>query len=427
MLIAFSVENYCSFKNRQTLSLEATSDEALESSHVLSADGIRILKSVAIYGPNASGKSNLVEAMRAMRLFVLSSAKEGQVLDQIDVEPFLLHDDTLSAPSKFEWDFCLQDARYRYGFVVDSQKVHTEWLMRRRGKAKEATLFTRAEQKIRSNPKHFPEGEERKGFARPNALFLSVCAQLNGPVAGIILAWFNQLRFIAGADPGLLFTARQLQVEEERQKLLEFAQRADLSISGLSSEITEANQVVTVEASATEKSGEPPTESRKTRKVFLPEIKTQHPRYGRDGKQSGTVEFNLKRQESQGTRKFIALSGPLHHTVSQGSTLVLDEFEARLHPMLSREVFRWFHSPANRSRAQLVVATHDIGLMEPEVLRRDQVWFCDKDGKGATSLYSLAEFDSTKVRPTTRFSRHYMQGLLGAVPKLALVKESGSE
>ena len=176
-----------------------------------------------------------------------------------------------------------------------------------------------------------------------------------------------------------------------------------------------------------EKGGEPSAESRKTRKVFRPEIKTQHVRYGRDGKETGTVEFDLKRQESQGTRKFIALSGPLHHTVGQGSALVLDEFEARLHPLLTREIFRWFHSPANRSNAQLVVATHDIGLMEPEIMRRDQVWFCDKDGKGATSLYSLAEFDSTKVRPTTRFSRHYMQGLLGAVPKLALLKENGGE
>jgi AAA15 family ATPase/GTPase len=229
-------------------------------------------------------------------------------------------------------------------------------------------------------------------------------------------------------DQGFLSTAKQLQDETERQKLLEFAQRADLSIAGLSSEIGEVTILGgSFKVQPGEQISKQFADALKNRKASMPEIKTQHPRYGQKGQQTGMVEFNLKKEESQGTRKFIALSGPLHRTISEESILIVDEFEARLHPHLTREIFQWFHRPIKNNHAQLVVATHDVGLMDPELLRRDQIWFCDKDKEGATSLYSLAEFDSTKVRPTTRFSLHYLQGLLGAVPKLGLVKEPARE
>ena len=107
--------------------------------------------------------------------------------------------------------------------------------------------------------------------------------------------------------------------------------------------------------------------------------------------------------------------------------MVVDEFEARLHPLLTRAIFEWFHGPGHKCSAQLIVATHDVGLMDPDFLRRDQVWFCDKDKAGATSVYCLAEFDSNTMRPTTKFNRQYMLGLLGAVPKLALMKEDVGE
>ena len=152
------------------------------------------------------------------------------------------------------------------------------------------------------------------------------------------------------------------------------------------------------------------------------EIKTRHTLFDDDGKEQGTVEFDLKKDESEGTRKFIALSGPLHHTVEEGAVLVVDEFEARLHPLLTQQIIEWFHSPLNLGRAQLIFATHDVLLMEPERIRRDQVWFCEKDSHGATDLYCLAEFKPQQVRPTTKFSKQYMLGLFGGIPKLALMK-----
>lgn len=429
MLLNFSVENFRSIKERQTLNLEATSDDELESSHVCEQDGIRVLRSAAIYGPNASGKSGLLEAMAGMRHFVLSSAREGQLLDQIPVEPFVLHEATEKAPTTVEWEFLWKGSRYRYGFSADAAKVHAEWLFRRRGTAKAARLFTREGQDISVNPDHFREGLVLKKLekdlgnppVRENALVLSVVAQFNGQTCKEVVEWFNQLRFTSGlSDTGHFFyTADRLKDAGTRQKLLSFAQRADYNISDLSSEVAE----ITAENLPASVQDEVKARLGPAGKLRKAEIKTKHPRYGKGGKVTGSVEFDLEEQESQGTQKFIALSGPLHHTIEEGSILVVDAFEARLHPLLTRAIFEWFHSPGHRCTAQLIVATHDVGLMDPEYLRRDQVWFCDKDPQGATSLYCLAEFDSKTVRPTTKFNKQYLLGLLGAVPKLALMKE----
>jgi len=432
MLLNFSVENFRSIKERQALNLEATTDDELESSHVHEQDGIRVLRSAAVYGPNASGKSGLMDAMSRMRHFVLSSAREGQLLDKIPVEPFLLHESTEKAPTTVEWEFLWKESRYRYGFSADANKVHAEWLFRRRGTAREARLFTREMQDIQVNGEQFREGQVLKKLekdlgnppVRENALVLSVVEQFNGQTSKEIVEWFNQLRFTSGLSDSdhFFYTADRLKDAASRRKLLGFAQRADFNISDLSSEVAEV-------APENLPGGIPEEVKSKLAAngvLVKAEIKTKHPRYGKGDKIIGSVEFDLQDQESQGTQKFIALSGPLHHTIEEGSILVVDEFEARLHPLLTRAIFEWFHGPGNRGAAQLIVATHDVGLMDPEFLRRDQVWFCEKDKQGATGVYCLAEFDSNTVRPTTKFNRQYLLGLLGAVPKLALMKEDTS-
>ena len=429
MLLNYSIENFRSIKERQTLSLEATSDDELEATHVHEEDGVRVLRSVVIYGPNASGKSSLLDSMAAMRHFVLSSAREGQLLDEIPVEPYLLHEETEHAPTAVEWEFLWKGSRYRYGFTADTRSVKAEWLFRSRGRAKPARLFTREGQDIKVNPEHYREGVVLKRLekdlgnppVRENALVMSVVAQFNGQTSREVMEWFNQLRFTSGlSERGhFLYTADRLKDAASRVKLLKFAQRADFNISDLTSEVTEVEaDDLPAEAKAQLSAG---------KKILAAEIKTKHPRYDLDGKVSGNVEFDLMDQESQGTCKFIALSGPLYHTVEEGASLVVDEFEARLHPLLTREIFSWFHSPEHQGTSQLIVATHDVGLMDPEFVRRDQVWFCEKDQQGATSLYCLAEFDSNSVRPTTKFNKQYLLGLLGATPNLTLVKEVASE
>ncbi len=409
--------------------LEATTDDTLEGSRVHVKDGVRVLRSAAVYGPNASGKSSLIDAMSRLRGFVLFSAR-ADTFDDIPVEPFLLSDETVEAPTTVEWQFLCDGSRYRYGFVADRKKVHAEWLFRRTGKVKESTLFTRENQKIEPNLVQFKESlvlkklEKEAGNSpvRENALALSVYAQFNGQISTRVVRWFDDLRKTSGlSERGhFSYTARRLNEPDSQEKLLSFAQRADFNINGLSAEIREEPRAREPN-SAIQKVAATLAES--NRRLVRPEIKTAHPRYDINGNVTGNIEFDLAKQESQGTQKFIAISGPLHRTIEEGSILVIDEFEARLHPLLTRAIFEWFHGPENQGTAQLIVATHDVGLMDPESLRRDQIWFCDKDRQGATSLYSLAEFDVNAVRPTTKFSRQYLLGLLGAVPKIALSKE----
>ena len=216
----------------------------------------------------------------------------------------------------------------------------------------------------------------------------------------------NRLRILSGlSESGFFaFTAQQLQNPQYQEHLLQLARTADFNITALRSEIDQ-------------------TPNAKHKSM----IKTSHQKHDADGKPVGMVEFDLREDESQGTQKFIALAGPISHTLEEGSILVVDELEARLHPLLTQAIVALFHSPANRHNAQLIFTTQDVLLMEPTLLRRDQIWFCEKDDQGATDLYTLADFDPNQVRPTSKFSRQYLLGIFGAVPKLAHFEEAAAD
>ena len=153
-------------------------------------------------------------------------------------------------------------------------------------------------------------------------------------------------------------------------------------------------------------------------------IKTTHRKFGPGNDVEGEVEFDLEENESSGMKKFIALSGPIMHALEEGSILMVDELEVRLHPLLTQAILDLFHSPVNLRNAQLICATHEVSLLDPDRFRRDQVWFCEKDETGATDLYTLADIDPNVVRPNTKFSRQYMLGLYRAVPQLAKLHEA---
>lgn len=423
MLISFSVENFRSIRDLQTLNLRCLkTDEHLAWSNSVEIGKYRLAKTVAVYGPNGSGKSNLIRAMIWFRMFVLLSSKEGQAGEQIAVEPFLLSDFSENQPSYFEVEFFWKNYEYRYGFTATSHAVETEWLFRSQKGSKAVRLFARQGADITLSATHFKEGKGLESRTRNNALFLSVCGQFAGPEAEKVLLWFQQFRSISGLndDSCLGFTAERLSDEQHRGKLLKFAQQADFNITNLSS----------VELTEDELPKNLPPELHK--RVFLrgrafAGIKTYHSKRDKNGELIGEVEFDLAKDESQGTQKFIALSGPITHTLEEGSILIIDELEARLHPKLTQAIIDLFHSPVNEKNAQLICATHDVTLLDPERFRRDQIWFCEKGEDGATSLFSLAEFDPQKVRATTKFSRQYMLGLFGAVPRLAHFQEAAAK
>jgi hypothetical protein len=413
MLIEFSIGNFRSFKEKVTLSLEASSDDWLEDSHVATVGGRRLLKSAAIYGANASGKSNLLAGMETFCKIVRESSRESQIGEKLPVIPFRLHMATESAPTHFEIVFLQNGTRYRYGFEATSEMIQAEWLFSQKDSIRETRLFTREASTIESSAE-FKEGKGLEARTRPNALFLSVVSQFNGDIASEIMLWMAQFRNISGLEDmrSLKFTAGQLTEGKLGYQIRDLARRADVGIEDLKSvKITVDDRVKDKPYNYMEFFRNMTAELRGGNLL----IKTVHQKFDENSRECGIVEFDLKTEESAGTQKFVAMSGPFLHSLEQGSILFVDELEARLHPLLTKSLVGLFNSTANRKNAQLIYATQDDGLLDSAHIRRDQVWFVEKDEFGASRLFSLAEF---KVRKEGKFGKEYLLGQFGAVPHL---------
>lgn len=418
MLLNFSVENHLSFRDLVTFDLEATNDPSREEFSVHERDGERILAVAAVYGANASGKSNLIKAMNWMREAVLAPVSQNVKNPEIRVTPFLLCQGYESKPSFFEITFLSEGQRYRYGFEATRDRVVSEYLFRKKPGVKESTLFTREEQAIAVNAKFFKDGKGLEKRTKATSLFLTVCAAFNVAEAERVMRWFRQFRFVSGlTELGFFdFTATELQKEEMRSQLLHFARKADFNICGLRSKVETFSEENLPDGLSPEMRRRL-LDSNAVRKT---EIQTSHTWFDESGNEIGEVEWDLKEMDSEGTQKFIALAGPILHTLQEGSILMIDEFEARLHPALTSAILDWFQSPANQRQAQLIITTHDVNLMNPDHLRRDQIWLVEKSPTGHSGLTRLSDFDSNQVKPTTRFNKHYMMGLYGAYPKVAI-------
>lgn len=412
MLIEFSIGNFRSFKEKVTLSLEATTDDWLEESHVATVAGRRLLKSAAIFGANASGKSNLLAGMETFREFVQTSSKESQMGEKIPVTPFRLSTTTESAPAHFEVVFLQNGTRYRYGFEATQETIQAEWLFSQKDSIRETRLFTREESNIDPSAQ-FKEGKGLESRTRSNALFLSVVSQFNGEIAGEIMKWMDRFRGISGLDDVnyLAFTSQMLEELQFGPEIRDLIFRTNVGIEDL--------EVLDVPASERLKLL-PKDFPEHLRKEILKSpgafmIKTFHKKFDNRREPCGLVEFNFKKEESAGTQKFVAMSGPFLHTLDEGSLLFVDELEARLHPLLTKSLVGLFNGFANRKNAQLIYATHDDGLLDSAHIRRDQVWFVEKDMFGASQLFSLAEY---KVRKEAKFGKEYLLGFFGGVPRL---------
>ncbi len=423
MFIEFGVGNYRSFKDIVTLSMVAANlrakDKELDANNVFSLDkSTRLLKSAAVYGANASGKSNLVHAIHFMRQFVLDSSKDSQAQDPIDVESFRLDTETEHAPSYFQMIFFLDGKRYRYGFEADAQKVHAEWLYHVPTR-NETRLFVR-EGNTFDISGAFKEGRKLSDKTRPNALFLSVVAQFNGPIALAILGWFRNLGMMSGLSDAVyrVFTIARMKDQVTRDKIVAFVKRLDTGIANVM--IEDVDDIV-----SRDKSGLPKGLVQDLDQVFakydmkpaMKSVMTQHSKYDQESDQIVFENFDLDEHESDGTQKIFALAGPLLEALYTGRVLVIDELDARLHPLVTRTIIELFNSQTTNPRnAQLIFATHDANLLSNKFFRRDQIWFTEKDRYGATDLYSLAEFKKVRVRNDASFSKDYIAGKYGAIP-----------
>lgn len=414
MLLDFSIGNFRSFHGIQTLDFRATGlvseSKDIDQNNIIEKGGQKILKTVGLYGPNASGKTNLIQALGVFRTLVESSL-ESEVAMIYSADPFRLSSDDPGHDGFFQVQLLLEGRKYRYGFTLGDGAVWEEWLF---GPAEknETWYFKRTKEKVESNKEWFEEAHSLPiENLRPNTLFLTFASAYNGPTSQAIRGFISNnisfdngnssrrnLNIVIRKDGASSFRQRQptnVLLKEGKQTLvLDWLKSAGLVYSDIIFEDhnRDANRVI-VEKNILDK----------------------------NGNVAGKTFMDLDLAESAGTRKFYYYIGILVRLFAEGGLLISDEIDNNFHPFLLRQFVRFFNDPLiNTAGAQLLFTSHDTNLLDPEILRRDQIYFAEKSIQDETILYSLSDLKG--IRNNADFARQYLAGFYGALPVLEKYK-----
>lgn len=411
MLVRFSFENFASYLTLNSLDLEATRQVSEHwNENTFSVQGMELNKSAVVYGPNASGKSNIFSAFAFMKHFVTNSAR-GQVGDKIRTRPFKLEHGAEEKPSHFECVFLTGGKTFRYGFEANVEIVRSEWLYEVLSTT-ERPLFLREGDGIDCRA-GFKEGASSIQSTRDNALFLSEAARSNGQISGKIVKWFRSVKIMHGLSSfdSSRTTQNLLGNPLKKEQIINLLKKADLGIEDVIEPIERGDEERELKLAMF-----PEQVRKRLIQVYSP-LQTLHTRF-KNGEVFDTVSLSFDKEESEGTRKFFMILGPVLQQLESGAPLFIDEMEAKLHPMLTKAVLKLFQSPVtNPLNAQLIFTTHDTNLLKKEIFRRDQIWFSEKDHQQRSNLYSLADF-KFKVRKDASFDKDYFKGRYGAIPNL---------
>lgn len=396
MLVNFTFKNFRSFKNEMTLNMEAAPIQELSDAVVKSCDE-ELLPVAVMYGANSSGKSNVLKALKAMRDVLLNSVRLNPK-DRLDAEPFSLDLTSGDEPTSFEIQFTLNGSRFRYGFDYTADAVIAEWLYEKRPGEREFELFLRSGNDFKISKTRFAEGLGKQSATPDNRLFVSLVAQLNGKVSQAILDWFSNIDYMSGMD-GKGYAGKTLEMlflkQNGASEITSFFEETNLGFMELDVE----------------------PESGDVKKM---KSETVHRLYDANGNNVGVRRFPTEKMESEGTKKIIEIAGPIFDAILNGKILIVDELDAKLHPFLTRKIIGLFmDKEINSKGAQLIFATHDTNLLNIQYLRRDQIWFTEKDKSDSTDLYSLVEFRDdagNKVRNDRNIEKDYINGRFGAIP-----------
>jgi AAA15 family ATPase/GTPase len=403
MLIDFAITNYRSIKDRQVFSMLTAGKVKELPDNVAKIDkNINLLKSAVIYGRNASGKSNFLEAFYALRNMVDEPSEFRMNGALAFYEPFKLEANNLKMPVEFEINFIAENKiKYNYHISFLEDKIVNESLYYFPNKVK-AKLFIREAGKpidfsdvIKGNKKQIEE------YLYPHQLFLSMVGTYK--IEQLIIPYQYFEKSILLFDNGKDFSENLVSIVESdkapfyKENLTKLLHIADTGIEGLvinKSKKTNSNPLSQL-------------------KVYEYEISTKHT-FRKDGKKMNDIYMQLE-EESEGTIKLLAIGGFILDALNNGSVFIIDELEKCLHPKLTRTLIYMFNNPkTNPKNAQLIFATHDVSLLSNEIFRRDQIWFTDKEANGETILYSLS--DLKEVRNTVAYEKYYMRGTFGATP-----------
>jgi len=420
MLIEFSLQNFRSYRTRQTLNLVASNyDKSLPENVIgLELKGlgkIGLLKALALYGPNAGGKTTVLEALRFMVWLVRFSATGMAPDEEFPDESFALDPECKDEPVIFETTFVSEGVRYELAIALSRKRVLQERLVAYpEGRAQVWYDREWSEESGRyewspANPVEFRRDPGIVEKTRPNALFLSTAAQWNNEEIMPVYRWFSErLKFLDLGVNGRLdheFTARVVgHSAENRRQVSSLLRSADVGLVDVEArEVEVARDVFRRAMEVVE---------RETGKQLVP--KSQWNVTFHHGGAHGQAFRMGQDRESAGTLRFFSLIGPIVDLVTNRLVAGIDELDTSLHPVLVAESLRLlFRSSVENPGAQLIFTTHNPLLLDTTLLRRDQIWFADKDNEGASFLYPLTDY---KPRTDESLVRGYMSGRYGAVP-----------
>jgi len=413
VLIQFSVENYLSYKQRNTLSMVASSDKThLERNGFQQKNPAQpdLIKSAVIYGPNASGKSNLLEGLRFMKMFVLNSAMDVEGERQKKVRPFLLDKACVAQATEFEILFA-NPVGYRYGFALFEGRVMKEWLFST-PKNRESKWFTRSFNPESNtydyywNPDFRGEKRTYEATTRANSLLLSNAIQLNNKPLEPVYRWFSDTLRVVDFARGLMEGFSIKSLGNDKTRITNFLNAADLSINEIQVREKEITDDLFIK-------GAPEEVKRDLLGEKMQSVDLVHG--------VGNTSFRLPLEEdSHGTRRLFSLAGPILDVFDNNRVLVVDELHRSLHPLILRFLVDMFHQKG--SGAQLIFTTHDPSILDQDVFRRDQVWFVEKDEGLASELFPLTDFHPRK---SEAIGKGYLNGRYGALPFVDEAKING--
>ena len=403
MLCQFTVKNYKSIRDEVTFDMQAAAISEHEDRIIKDYDEELFLPVSAIYGPNGGGKSNVLEAIYSLAFKVLRPLyAAGENNDRIFfqkrsfIEPFVFSKETKNKPTEFEIFFRTDTAEYRYILHVKKDMVIYESLDRvKLDTGRRSALFERGEEIILKGAFSKLKISDGLSATLPLLSYLGITYKKNEIVKDV-LEWFEcGIEFLNYGNPVEELRVAASNSEDVKQLMLGMIQEMDLDIVDFRVIEDEDKQI---------------------------DIYTKHRVEGCE------VELNLL-EESSGTKKLFGLMPFIASSLLNGTTLVIDELDAKIHPVLLRHIIMMFNNMSiNKKKAQLIFTSHDLSTMNSEVFRRDEIWFVAKGNVQNSKLYSLVEFKNEKgesVRKDARFDKQYLEGMYGADPYLKKIIDWG--
>lgn len=414
MLLRFSAKNYLSVADTQEISLVASTLKGPECSLVpIPGTDLSALPSAIIYGANASGKTNILKAFSFLRRAILQSHARGNPAGGVPRMPFKLDADHEGAVTSLEAEFIVEGVRMQYGFECDDDAFTAEWLYAY-PEGKRRRMFERSGSKVEFGS-HF-RGPKKilVDLMRPNSLFISTATQNDHEELSKIVAFFRRIRFsmnVAVAKELINNTFKKDQVDP---RTIEFLKSIGTGITGFRQtdiEIPDSVRAITKEfVSIARKHMGDTAIIEDDQADQLRDVAIEFEHVGVSGQ---SCYFGLER-ESSGTRRLVLMMNTVFKALDEGNLVIIDELDASLHTFAAAQILELFENPLiNRHGAQLIATTHDTNLLSLSRLRRDQIWFCEKDETGASHIFPLSDI---KSRPTDNFEQGYLEGRYGAIP-----------